>query len=138
MAVDKDTQIKEAIYRMGKLGIMRTVIRQFAEDGKVQQSERTLLGYGMMYYLDDKTQKRVDKFEKEHGALVYHVIMSDTEFGRMWALLYVSRNKSEWERDNEDIKDGYVFSYVLTEGDYSNEFGTIGVQPANGGLRRTA
>lgn len=138
MAVDRDMQIKEAIFRMGKLGIMRTVIKQFAEDGKIQQSERTLLGYGMMYYLDDETQARVDKFEKEHGALVYHVIMSQTEFGQMWALLYVSKNKSEWEQDNRDIEEGIVFSYVLTEGDYSNEFGSIGVQPANGGLRRTA
>ena len=138
MAIDRDTQIKEAIFRMGKLGIMTEVIKQFAETGKVQQSERTGIGDGIMFYVDDELQKKIDKFEKEHGALVYHVIMSRTEFGQMWALLYVSRSKSEWEQDNQDIEEGIVFSYVLTEGDYSNEFGSIGVQPANGGLRRTA
>ena len=138
MAATRDEQIKEAIFRMGKLGIMPEVIKQFVEDGKVQQSERTGIGYGIMFYLDDETQKRVDKFEKEHGALVYHAIMSDTEFGKMYALLYVSKHKSEWKQDNEDLEDGYIFSFVLTEGDYSNEFGSIGVQAVNGGLKRTA
>ena len=136
--ISRDEQIKEAIFRMGKLGIMTPVIKQFAEDGKIQQSERAGIGDGIMFYLDEEIRPKVEKFEKEHGALVYHAIMNNTEFGKMYSLLYVSKYKSEWERDNEDMNDGYIFSFVLTEGDYSNEFGSIGVKAVNGGLARTA
>lgn len=136
--VSKDEQIKEAIYRMGKLKIMTDVIRKFAEDGEVLQSERTIIGSGIMYDLDDEIKEKVAKFESKFKSVVYHVIMSNTEFGRMWALLYVSSSKDEWEQDNQDIEEGYPIAYVLTEDDYSNEFGSIGVKSVNGGLARTA
>lgn len=117
---------------------MSQVRKQFHEDDKVQQSETTMIGHGIMFYVDEELQARIDKFEKKYEALVYHVIFNNTEFGAMYSLLYVSKHKSEWERDHQDIESQCPMVYVLTEGDYSNEFGSIGVAPVNGGLARVS
>ena len=74
--------------------------------------------------------------------MVYHVIKGTYDFGDgekmiMDSLLYVSDEKEEWKYDRNDMKQGYIMSYVYNETypDLS-EFGTVGVVPINGGLSR--
>ena len=84
-------------------------------------------------------KKYVEKFEKTYGAVVYHVIHSNTEFGELLSFLFVGKDEDEWEMDRDDINEGYAFAYVenVTCPDCS-EFGTIGIKPQVGGIVRTA
>lgn len=133
--VTKEMQKNEAMKRMKILKIMAQPVKEFKENGKVNLSE----GPGYLYWLNDEEQKMVDDFEEENGALVYHVIKTFYEDGVMYALLYVSKYPEEWSQDKEDLEDGYALSYVVnTFWPDCSEFGSIGVAPSIGGVRRTA
>lgn len=136
MNVPKEIKKAEAINRMKTLDIFNETIKQFEKEDLVSCSEPPL---GANYWLDEEQQKLVKAFEEENNALVYFVVRSYTEFGKMDAFLYVSDYEEEWEMDNEDIKEGYVLSYVYNFDvpDFS-EFGSIGVVNRFGGLIRTA
>lgn len=136
MNVSKEIKKAEAIKRMKTLGIFNETIKQFEKEDLVSCSEPPM---GANYWLDEDQQKIVKAFEEEHNTLVYFVVRSYTEFGKMDALLYVSDYEEEWEMDNNDIKDGYVLSYVYNYDipDFS-EFGSIMVQARFGGIVRTA
>ena len=93
----------------------------------------------MLYWLDSDQQAIVDEFEQEHNALVYHVIHNFTEFGELYALLYVSAHEDEWGYDQDDLKCGFPLAYVKNvDDDFCSEFGSIGIKPQYGGLVRTA
>lgn len=80
----------------------------------------------------------VPDFEKENNGLVYHVIKSHTTIGLMYSLLYVSEYEEEWEMDMEDLGTGHALAYVVNKDmPDCSEFGTIGIEPSIGGLRRT-
>ena len=134
-----EKKLSEAINRMKKLKIYEPVIEEFRTHLKREYSEPTQLG-GILYWVDNELEwaKIVEDFENEYHALVYHVIHSYTSFGELLNLLFVSNYEEEWDRDNSDIDDGYVFSYVanLSEPLFS-EFGTIAVKNVSGGLIRT-
>lgn len=134
MAVTREQMLEEAIKRMNILDMMENPIKDLKEDGVVNLSE----GGGYLYWLDDEQKKMVEKFEKEKGGLVYHVIRSLTNIGEMYALMYVSQYEEEWDDDKEDLENGSALVYVVnvTMPDCS-EFGSIGVQPSIGGVKRT-
>ncbi|WP_088271957.1 hypothetical protein [Enterococcus wangshanyuanii] len=69
--------------------------------------------------------------------MVYHVIETNTEFGLVNDLLYVSNNTDQWEMEQEDLsyKTPCVYCVNTTYPDYS-EFGSIGIQSSGGGLIR--
>lgn len=68
-----------------------------------------------------------------------HVIDNPTSIGRMHSYLYVSSNEEEWEQDRQDLKDGCPIVYVENVDDeLLSEFGSIGIEPRNGGVVRTA
>ena len=123
----------EAIERMKLLKLDTPCIEAFTK-GKVWESE----GFGALYELTDEEQNIVDKFQKEHeGCYVYHVIHNVFPFGECYSMLYVSSDVDEWQRDKEDIKDGYVFAYVENIDDpWCSEFGSIAIRPQFGGLMR--
>ena len=136
---------KEAINRMKKLGLMKDVIKAFEKGGEnsLYYSERiNKLMPAVLYWVDNKDDyvKRIKEFENKYKALVYHAILTHTEYGDLLDLLYVSNDEEEWEQDNEDITDGYVFIYsmniVSPEWNDNSEFGTIAVKPRMGGLER--
>ena len=131
--MNKEERFIEAIERMKMLKLDKPCIEAFTK-GKVWESE----GYGALYEVNDKKQQIIDKFEKEHeGCLVYHMIHNKFEFGECYSILYVSPDKEEWQRDKEDIKDGYVFAYVENIDDpWCSEFGSIAIKPSFGGLMR--
>lgn len=133
--MEKTKQKQEAIERMKMLKLHGNVIREFDKEGIVNLSENG----GFLFWLDSDQQAIVDDFEKEHNALVYHVIRSFTEFGELYALLYVSKDEDEWEYDREDIQHGIALAYVKNiDDDFCSEFGSIGIKPQFGGLVRTA
>ena len=138
--MEKEIKITEAVNRMRKLGLYNQVINEFKNDQVVEYSEPTKLG-GILYWVSNNPEweQEIMKFESEYNGLVYHVIHSYTEFGELLNLLYVSDYEDEWEMENDDIEDGYVFSYVVNlDNPMFSEFGTIGVREAAGGLIRTA
>lgn len=136
MNVSMEIKKEEAIKRMKVLGVFNETIRQFQKEDLVSYSEPPM---GANYWLDEEQQKLVKAFEKEYNALVYFVIRSYTQFGKLDSFLYVSDHEEEWEMDNEDLEDGYALAYVHNYDmeDFS-EFGSIGVQERFGGLIRTA
>ncbi len=130
----KTKQKQEAIERMKMLKLSDNIIREFEKEGIINMSENG----GFLYWLDSDQQAIVDEFQAEHNTLVYHVIHSYTEFGELYALLYVSKDEDEWDYDKDDLKNGYALAYVknVTD-DWCSEFGSIGVKPQYGGLVRT-
>lgn len=125
----------EAIKRMEALNLHPNVIDDFKE-GVVNCSE---YGMGILYWLDEERKALVKQFETEHNALVYHCIFDRTGFGDCLSMLYVSDYEDEWELDNDDLREGYPLAYVYNMTDpLCSEFGSIGIEPINGGIRRTA
>ena len=125
---------EEAIRRLEKLGLCKTVIDDF-KNGILNASEQEPIP-GALYHLSDEEKSIVEEIEKKYDGIVYHCIRCDTEFGKLLNMLYVSEYE-DWEIDNDCLEDGYVFAYVenLSESLFS-EFGTIVVEQANGGLVR--
>ena len=131
--MNKEERFIEAIERMKLLKLDKSCIEAFAK-GKVWESE----GYGALYEVNQKEQELIDNFEKNHpNCLVYHMIHNVFEFGECYSMLYVSGDKEEWERDKDDIKEGYVFAWVENvDNDWCSEFGSIAVKSQFGGLVR--
>ena len=134
MNIPIDIKKQEAIKRMKTLDIFTETIRQFKNEDLVSYSEPPL---GANYWLDDEQKKIVKEFEEEYNALVYFVVRSYTQFGKLDTMLYVSDHKEEWEMDREDIECGYTYAYVYNYDipEYS-EIGSVAVQNRFGGLIR--
>lgn len=127
-------QKNEAIKRMELLNMSSRCIEAFKE-GKVWESE----GIGALYECNPKEKSIIENFERKFNGKVYHMIHDMFEFGECYSMLYVSKDSSEWKQDLEDLKDGIAFVYVKNlDDDLCSEFGTIGIKPNIGGLRRTA
>lgn len=136
MNVSLEEKKKEAIERMKYLQLIPEVANHFKE-GTILTSEYR----GVLWQTDPKIKKKIQAFEKQYDALVYHVIKGTYEIQdekmTMDSFLYVSDNKDEWELDRNDMKNGCLLSYVYNETiPMYSEIGYIGVCPANGGLSR--
>lgn len=126
---------KEAIERMKILKLFKNVITDFKDDDRLNKSE----DLGFLYWLYDEEEEMVKKFEKEHECVVYHVILSRTNIGTMYSLLYVSLDDEAWEEDREDLQNGQVLAYVVNKAaPECSEIGYIGIKPQIGGLVRVA
>ena len=131
--MNKEERFIEAIKRMKLLKLDNSCIEAFVK-GKVWESE----GYGALYEVNQKEQELIDNFEKNHpNCLVYHIIHNVFEFGECYSMLSVSPDTNEWQRDKEDIKEGYVFAYVENiDDEWCSEFGSIAIKSQFGGLVR--
>jgi len=132
------TELKqEAIKRLKMLKVINNVISDFEQEDKLNVSE---FG-GILFWLDDEVvKKKISELEEKYGVVVYHVILSQTEFGTMYSFLYVSEEMEYWAEDREELeREGYTYAYVFnkTYPEFS-EGGGIIVEPMNGGLRRTS
>ncbi len=134
MKPTKEEQRKECLTRMKLSGLCREVIEDF-QKGQLYKTERL----GILYYLNNNEMAVVKDFEEKNNAVVYHILHSNTEFGELLAILYVSQYKEEWEMDRADLQEGIALSFVYNVDcpDYS-EFGSIGFARRFGGLIRTA
>ncbi len=130
----KERQKAEAISRMQKLNIHEQTIKEFEESGVVNKSE----GIGYLFWLSDDEKEIVAEFEKEYGAMVFHVIHSLTTYGELYNLLFVSKYEEEWASDNADLDDSmYVIAQVVNVTyPECSDMGGIIVEPSIGGLIR--
>ena len=124
---------EECIKRMEMLKLDRHCINAFKR-GEIWESE----AYGALYELNDNEKKMEEEFEKNNpGCMVYHLIHNVFEFGECYSMLFVGNEVGEWELEKEELREGYVFSYVKNVTDeYCSEFGSIVVRPSFGGLIR--
>ena len=134
MNISREIKKQEAIKRLKALNIIDDAIEQFERDDIVMVSEPP---YGGLYWLNDEEKEMVKKFEEEYNALVYMVVRSFTNFGKMDSLLFVSDYDEEYEMEMEDITDGYVMTYTINHDmPMCSEMGSIVVKPMFGGLVR--
>lgn len=128
----REKQFEQALKRMEMLKLDKQCINAF-KDGNVWESE----GYGALYECNRKEKKIIKKFEQMSNGLAYHMIHNKFEFGECYTILYVSKYEDEWEQDLEDIKSGYVFTYVENIDDpICSEFGSVAIKSQFGGLVR--
>lgn len=93
-------------------------------------------GYlGQVSTKDIDLMEEINKFEKEHNAMVYYIIETLTSFGRLYAMLYVSNYSNEWEDDKTMLKDNQAYSYVWNStNEYCSEIGLVGIEKHNGNI----
>ena len=135
MKITIEKKKQEALKRMKLLNLYPDVIKEFEKENIVNLSENG----GFLYWLNSEQKEIVSEFEKEHDALVYHVIHDFTAFGELLTFLYVSDYEEECKDDVNDLKDGYSCAYVKNlSDDFCSEFGSICFRQQFGGLVRTA
>jgi len=126
----------EAVARMKLLEIFPETIKQFEQEDLISFS---IAPFGAYYWVDDEDKNRIKEFEEKHNALVYTVIRSYTNIGKLDSYLFVSDYKDEeWEMDRNDIQHNQVVAYVYNHDDpIFSEFGSIGIKlaPAAGLIR---
>lgn len=129
----RNTMKAEAVKCMGILNLDKRCIKAF-EKGNVWMSSGSL---GGLYEADDKLKNMIKDVETEHEITVYHVVENMVMGMHCYSMLCVCKYPEEYEMNEEDLKDGYAFSYVLNvDAPDCSEFGTICVKPTFGGLRR--
>lgn len=135
MKVSREEKKQEAVRRMLAFGIYNETIKQFEKDDFVSISEPP---FGAFYWVEGKELEELRAWEKEHDALVYLVVRSYTEFGKMDAYLYVSDHREEWKSDMDSLKCGETIAFVVNrDAPDCSELGYIGVErTAAAGLKR--
>lgn len=124
----------EAIKRMKMMRIIPGAIKQFKDKNQIMVSEPP---FGGLYWIEDELQITIKEFEEKNNALVYLVVRAFTNLGKMDSLLFVGDYKKDWEMENEDIKDGIVFSYTINyDMPDCSEMGSIGFRSIGGGVLR--
>lgn len=121
-----DTPEEEALLRMKELQLLPDVLKAFKK-GEIFLSEFA----GMIYTLNDGAKDAVRKC-REKGDFPYHVIKT----GEMYSVLCVTPNREDWHYERYNPADGNMDVFV--KNGYIEEFGSITVQPINGGVMRTA
>lgn len=136
MKRNMEEMVEECVKRMEFLHISKNVIKEF-RNGKLNESENG----GCLYWLNEKEREYVEEFEKTEPGMykVFHVIHSITNFGEMWAMLYVYGDDEDWEMDWEGLKDKtpYHIAHVFNKNLGYGESGSVGIVPRIGGLVRT-
>ena len=127
----KEEMKEEALERLNLLKINRNVIEEFKEENILNKSEGIL---GSLYWLDEKEEEMVKKYEERWNVVVYHIILTNTiNNGRIYDLLFISDEKQYWLEERKRLKQGYVLSHSISQ---FNESGDIFVENRNGGLVR--
>lgn len=120
-------------------GLHPDVAVAFEEDGTLYYSER-IGGMGVLCWISNKPEYKqaVKDFEKKTGGKVYHCVITHTEFGEMFDMMYVPKKESQRDGDFEALRDnGEAFVATLDEQMPSGyELGYAGYTGAGGGLVR--
>lgn len=131
----RNTMKAEAVKYMDILKLDKRCIQAFK--AKKQSVWMSSGPFGGLYEADDKLKNMIKDVETEHDIIVYHVIDGFVMGMHCYSMLCVCKYPEEYEMNEEDLKDGYAFSYVLNvDAPDCSEFGTICVKPTFGGLRR--
>lgn len=134
--MDRVEMKEEALARMKALKLHKNVINEFKNEDKLNVSYPP---FGALYWANEDEMKLIKAAEEHYNILVYHAIRTETIFGSLLSMLYVSSYDEELEYDREDLEALCPHAYVenLSEPMFS-EFGSIGIQPVAGGILRTA
>ena len=134
-------QRKEAIRRMETLEKtfhLNPKLMKYLKEGKVYYSYMVSGMFGCIdtIHYDENFAAIVKNFEEETGNYVYHVIETNSQFGKMLNLLYVSQNEDNWAV--ERLESGFLSCYVYNMDDKCGEYGDIFLTSDNGALLRWA
>lgn len=135
--VDTNKKKQEALLRLNQLEEkfhIDPIVKECFNNNELYFSDNT----GKLRKLDSKPlfQKIVKDFEKKKDVVVYHCLYSETIYGNLLSLLYVSNYEEDWE--TERVEQDYIFSYVENLGNPNNsEYGDIFITSKDGGLVRT-
>ena len=137
MNISREEKKAEALRRMRKIGYWGRAREAFRKQDRVFVNDPP---FGAVYDPEPELAEEIERFEKEHDALVYMVVRSFAEFGKMDSLLYVSDHKDEWELDDGDLDMNIAMSYTINyDMPDCSEFGSIGFRLGSGaGLVRVA
>ena len=127
----KEEMKEEALERLNLLKINKNVIKEFKEKNILNKSEGIL---GSLYWLDEKEEEMVRKYEQRWNVVVYHIILTNTiNNGKIYDLLFISDEKQYWLEERLRLKAGYVLSHTYSQ---FSESGDILVKSRKGGLVR--
>lgn len=137
---EQERQCEETLDMLERnYGLHPDVARAFEEDGTLYYSER-MGGMGVLCWISNKPEykRAVKDFEEKTGGKVYHCVITHTEFGEMFDMMYVPKKESQKEGDFEALRDrGEAFIATLDEQMPSGyELGYAGYTGAGGGLVR--
>ena len=92
----------------------------------------------VLYWLENNPEWEAEArdFEERTGALVFHAVLTHTDFGTCLDFLYVPTDTEEVQGFLEDASQGYFYSRCHNLSDDTVEGGMIRVKPAMGGLER--
>lgn len=102
---------QECVDRLKMLGLDSKIINDFEEKEKVYISvldEGTIEATQYDYVLN-----LIKSFEKNWNVKIYHVISIAREMRDTVHVLYVSKDKSKWKTEKEDLKNGYTQAHTL-------------------------
>lgn len=138
--IQKERMIEEATTRLEVLqanGLWDEVVRVWKEDNEACVALK-IGGAGINFAFCEKPELKEikEKFEKEYDSLVYHGIYTETVFGDLLSLFYVSNTETSWRREKSGMKKGRAFVYVWNMTTCSGEFGPIEYDLKEGGLVR--
>lgn len=137
---DQVAKCEEILYMLEETyGLHPDVAAAFGEDGTLYYSER-IGGMGVLCWISNKPEYKqaVKDFEKKTGGKVYHCVITHTEFGEMFDMMYIPKKESQRDGDFEALRDhGEAFIATL-DGQMSSgyELGYAGYSGAGGGLVR--
>ncbi len=137
---EQERQCEETLDMLERTyGLHPDVARAFEEDGTLYYSER-MGGMGVLCWISNKPEykRAVKDFEEKTGGKVYHCVLTHTEFGEMFDMMYVPKKESQRDGDFEALRDhGEAFIATL-DGQMSSgyELGYAGYTGRGGGLIR--
>ncbi len=136
MSKTREEKKIEAIARMKQLKIFPETIKQFEKDDYVSISESPV---GAFYWAEGEDLQRIKEFEEQYNAVVYVVVRTFSNIGKMDSYLYVSDYDEEWERDRSDLDSmsplAWVYNHDMPD---CSEFGSVGIERSvAAGLLRT-
>lgn len=110
MNVTTEDKRQEAVMRMKALGASTEAIKRFADKGYVGISESPS---GQFHRAEGEDLERIRRVEAEYGALVYMVIRSSTDTGKMDSILFVNDCPEDWGKERQALMSGGpVVAYV--------------------------
>ena len=120
----RDYQKQEAIKRMENFGMYDRILHRFRENETIFMSE------GIHFYtLDEDIKEQVEKFEKDTGSLVYHVIHNQLLGMDLYTFLFVGNTTDDFEYERghsfgADKNRKIIFGYCHNK--TRNEFSEYG------------
>ena len=135
MNISNKIKKAKAVEMLKELNIYKPYIDGFKEENNVCYFERYA---GYWAYQDEELMKKIKQIEQRYNCLVYAVTHEYLEFGECYSLLVIPDYKEDWDYILEKAQNGYyAYAYVWNKTDNDcSEFGTIGVESFDGGLKR--